>query len=157
MNRKPFPMSIVLVLLSTAVAVFAWPKGDRSRGIDPRNRIDRMMEERLASLSAPEQALAKALRPLQDSLGRTLHDYARKVGEGAEPRSLTVERARIQALKAEISRLEAADPEVSLDLLAHLPPPMLAGGRKPPRPPCPRLDDSTRPPCRHHAMPQPKD
>lgn len=164
MNRKNISSIAVVVALATGIAAFAWAKEERRPRSQDHNRSARMMEERLASLPAAEQTLAKSLRPLKDSLGGAVRDYLRKVHEGAAPRSLVAERAKILALKSEISRLEAADPETSLDLLAHLPPPIegMRGPRRGP-PPCPMMGgdnhpdggDSAHPHCPRHAPPPP--
>lgn len=122
MNQKPSSPYLVATLIATAVAAFAWAKADQPRG-EFQNRKARILEERLAQLGPAQQALAKALAPLRDSLHLAIGEYASKVRSGAEPRSLGPERSRISSLRSRIAVLEAADPEVTLDLLGQLPPP----------------------------------
>ncbi|MBK9578176.1 MAG: hypothetical protein IPO40_13955 [Fibrobacteres bacterium] len=160
MNRKKLSTVAVIAVLAAGITAFAWAKEEqRSPRRDDRNRVERLMEERLASLPEAEQALAKSLRPLHDSLRGVIGDYTRKVREGADARSLVAERAQITSLKSEIARLEAANPDISLDLLAHLPPPGMVHKRGPKnhRPPCPKMDgDSTAPHCPRHTPPPPQ-
>ena len=101
------------------------------------------MERRFAALPAQERELARALEPLRDSLFRTMGDYRRKVRDGADPRSLTTERATIASLTSQIENIQANNRDVWLDLQAHFPEPG-PGPRGPGRghhpPPGPPMD-----------------
>jgi transposase len=161
MNRKKLSTFAVIAVLAAGVTAFAWAKEEqRSPRREDHNRLERLMEERMANLPEAEQALAKSLRPLHDSLRRVIGEYTRKVRDGADARSLVAERARITSLKSEIARLESANPEIALDLLAHLPPPGMEHRRGPKndKSPCPMMSgDSTKPHCPRHAPPPQED
>ncbi len=149
----------VIAVLASSLAVFAWAKDARQGDSQDFNRRERMREERLASLSAAERTLVQSVGPLRDSLHRAVGDYAHKVHQGSPARSLVAERARITSLKSEIARLEAIDPEVTLDLLARLPPGMeRMRGCQMGKPWCPKMGDgldSTHRQRPRHAPPPP--
>lgn len=127
MNTRPLLLGGIAFVLVTAAATV---RAEKELGAsDWHNRRERMAQERLEQLPAAEQALAREMGPLRDSLHRAIGEYSRKVGDGAQPRSLTTERTRIRDLKARLDRLEASDPETFLDLLGHMPPPPPGGPR----------------------------
>lgn len=119
-------MKTRLILSTTAIALFvaglaiAFP-GD---GPSPEKRKE-FFEKRISKLPPQEQALARQIQPLRDSLFRSIGQYKRKVHDGAQARSLTAERATIQSLQASIYALETQNPDVTLDLLADMPSPFL--------------------------------
>lgn len=136
-GNKTFLVACGISVLAAASLVLAGPEG--REGPTPEQR-KQFLERRLAKLPEPERALALQIVPLKDSLMRTVGDYKRKVRDGAQPRSLSAERSAIQGLQTRIWTLEAQNPDVTLDLLAHMPAPFEGGPRWRHRPPPPRGD-----------------
>lgn len=135
MNRttKIGTVAVLAAMLSTAAWSASGPERDgREPAPEQRAEFEERREERfqkrLAELSPEEQRLARAMRPLRDSMMRLTREYRRKAKDGAPPRSLTAERAAIVALDAEIQRVRAENREAWLDMLARRNSPVGPGG-----------------------------
>lgn len=118
----------VVAALAAMLSVAAWaasgPENDGlgsapGRRMESKERRDSLFEKHVARLPPEEQRLERAMRPLMDSMMRLTRDYRRKAKDGADPRSLTAERAAIVSLDAQIQKTRAENREAWLDMLAR--------------------------------------
>lgn len=143
MNRR---LSLIaLLVLGAAAALLAFGEGRHG----PREHLpgpprDSVGGPRRAPIAlTPEQkAFDDSQRVLRDSMFEAVHAYARSIRKGSDPRSLVLDRARIQDFATRLERLRTQNLDLWLDVVGLRPmPPRPGRGHAHGQP-----DDSLRPP-----------
>jgi len=134
-----------LLVFGAAAALFAFGEGRHGPGErlpgPPRDSLGGPRRAPVA-LTPEQKAFDDSQRALRDSMMDAVHVYAKSIRSGSDPRSLVVDRARIQDFATRLERLRTQNLDLWLDVVGLRPMPPRPGRGHPHGQP----DDSLRPP-----------